>query len=60
MRFTNMTYEEFKKDWYAKLPEETQKERKSMFSMDMEEILEDFCEHDYKRYTGELKDNLEV
>lgn len=53
-----MTYEEFRKDWYSKLPEETQKERRSYFSMDMEEILEHFCECDYKRHTGEWKESL--
>lgn len=40
-----MTYEEFREQWYAKCP-------KDMELHDLD-IVEYFCQCDYKRYTGE-------
>ena len=46
------TYEEFRTEWYSKLPEKTPKELELPVNVEVE-LTEYFCECDYKRYTGE-------
>jgi hypothetical protein len=47
-----MTFEEFKKDWYSKLPKHTPRELELPEHV-KNDLHEYFCECDYKRYTGE-------
>ena len=48
------TYEEFRKDWYAKATTSMD----GIPIIEIESIMEYFCECDYKRYTGEWKESL--
>jgi hypothetical protein len=49
-----MTFEEFKKDWYSKLPKHTPRELELPENV-KKDLHEYFCQCDYKRYTGEWK-----
>ena len=44
------TYDEFKKDWFGGLPADN--------GLAMPDLLEYFCECDYKRYVGDWKESL--
>lgn len=48
-----MTYEDFKKDWLSRIDKS---DENGIIVSD--ELLEYFCQCDYKRYTGEWKVTL--
>ena len=48
-----LSFEEFKKQWYERLPKESQSVQPDLPEHVLNDLREYFCECDYKRYTGE-------
>lgn len=44
-----MSYQEFRQDWFNKLSDDIQRERKSMFALDIESELESLCQEEFAK-----------